>query len=122
MVAIALLLAGVLGAAGVGPARAAARGHRLPDLAQGAPAGLQPSRGTRDGEARWVLGFRSAVRNVGAGPLIVHGHRSSRTAPMAAYQQILRADGATRRVPGAGRMRYVVAPTHQHWHLMHFDR
>src|SRR5919197_4712310 len=46
----------------------------LPDLDQQTPNQLLVARGGR----RWLLGFQSAVRNVGAGPLLIDGHRRSR--------------------------------------------
>jgi hypothetical protein len=124
MAAIAILLAGALSAAGLGAGPAtASQADLLPDLDQEAPAGLALARSAGHGSARWVLGFRSAVRNVGRGPLIVHGHRRGHADRwMTADQEIRGAAGAARRVRGVGRMRYVVAPTHRHWHYMDFDR
>ena len=49
-------------------------GVLLPDLDQEAPAELEVTR--MRGRVR--LGFRSAARNVGAGPLVIEGSRSSR--------------------------------------------
>jgi hypothetical protein len=105
-------------------ARAAATDWKLPDLEQEAPSGLVLTSGTfgrhRD---RYYLGFRSAVRNVGRGPLVIHGRRPSRRTPTMAATQIVQGDaGAKQHVPGVGRMRYVVSPGHRHWHLLTFDR
>ena len=50
---------------------AAAGSERLPDLDQETPSGLTISRAG----PVWVLGFRSAVRNVGDGPLVIDGAR-----------------------------------------------
>ena len=116
----ALLLAGPASAQDVpGPA-----GQQLPDLEQEAPAGLVLASGALDGRPRrYVLGFRSAVRNVGLGPLVISGRRGSRRTPlMTATQRIQRADGAVDDVAGVGRLRYVVSPGHRHWHLLGFDR
>jgi hypothetical protein len=110
-----------------GPASAqeqsGAGGAVLPDLEQEAPSGLVVSVAGRAAHARYFLGFRSAVRNVGPGPLVIRGRRSSRRTPgMTATQVISRADGTVEEVPDAGRLRYVVSPGHRHWHLLGFDR
>jgi hypothetical protein len=90
----------------------------LPDLVQAVPFGLTA---TRDGD-RFRLGFGSAVSNVGEGPLIVEAWRSSTSAPaMRARQVIAREVGGWRRNGPVGELRYVVAETHQHWHLLPFD-
>jgi hypothetical protein len=91
----------------------------LPDLDQEQPAGLTVSKaGTR-----YVLGFRSAVRNVGEGPLIISGHRAHRgPKTMVADQQIVRRGGPGSLVRDVGRLRYVVSPDHRHWHLLRFQR
>jgi hypothetical protein len=108
------------------PAQAAAApgGWQLPDFEQEAPSGLVLTSGALSGHPnRYFLGFRSAVRNVGEGPLMIHGQRSSRRTPtMVATQLIQGAGGAVRRVHGVGRLRYVVSTGHQHWHLLTFDR
>jgi hypothetical protein len=117
-------LAGVAGllllvAAGVSRALSAPpNADVLPDLVQRVPSELTV---TRDGE-RFRLGFASAVSNVGEGPLIVDGSRRSRTAPtMRARQVIERAIGGWRTTGAVGELRFVVAETHQHWHLLPFD-
>ena len=75
------------------------------------------------GPARYVLGFQSAVRNIGDGPFIISGSRASRREPtMTATQLIDRADGTQHAVQVAARLRYAISPDHQHWHLLHFDR
>jgi Lysyl oxidase len=97
-----------------------AAGQRvLPDLEQETPAGLVVTR--HDGH--WRLGFRSAARNVGAGPLIIDAARptlGSRT--MRADQVVERTEGPLEVVRNVGRLRYVRSPDHQHWHLLGFDR
>ena len=99
-------------------------GPMLPDLEQAPPSNLLlTAGGPGEGATRYYLGFRSAVRNVGLGPLAISGRRRSRTsAAMSATQLVQRADGAVERVPGVGRLRYVVSPDHRHWHLLGFDR
>ena len=75
------------------------------------------------GPARYVLGFQSAVRNIGAGPFVIEGSRPNRQTPlMSATQVIDRADGTQRTAQIAARLRYAISPDHQHWHLLHFDR
>src|SRR3954466_5740929 len=106
-----LAAAGAVAVAGLLPAGAAAAapGWRLPDLEQEPPSALVLSSGALAGNRhRYYLGFRSAVRNVGSGPLVIRGRRSSRR--MAATQLIEGDGGAVRRVRGVGRMRYVVSP------------
>jgi hypothetical protein len=98
---------------------AAAGSERLPDLDQETPSGLTISRAG----SVWVLGFRSAVRNVGDGPLVIDAHRPAPGAEtMTADQLVERAGSPPEVVPGAGRLRYVVSPDHRHWHLLGFDR
>lgn len=114
--AIALLIPAALGASAAAP-----EGEPLlPDLDQEMPTQLVL---TKAGKTSWRLGFRSAVRNVGAGPLIIEGRRPSpgeRT--MAADQVIVKAGAPASVVRGTGRLRYVRSPDHQHWHLLRFDR
>jgi hypothetical protein len=95
-------------------------GLRLPDLDQEAPRGLEIK---ARGRSRYALGFRSAVRNVGVGPLIVVGSRPDRrTDKMHANQLVKGVDGARTRVPNVGWIRYVDSPSHSHWHYLEFDR
>ena len=69
------------------------------------------------------LGFRSAVRNVGAGPLVVIGSRGDRSIDtMVADQGVTREGAPGALVRGVGRLRYVVSPDHRHWHLLGFQR
>ncbi len=121
-----LIAGGALAIAGLLPAHASAAegGWRLPDLEQEAPSGLVLSNGAAPGTPpRYYLGFRSAVRNVGSGPLIISGRRASRRTPTMKATQLIQGDGgALRRVRDVGRMRYVVSPGHHHWHLLTFDR
>jgi hypothetical protein len=91
----------------------------LPDLDQEAPTRLIVTRA--GGEYR--LGFRSAVRNVGAGPLTITGHRPDRSLDtMVADQTLEQAEGPSSVVRAVGRLRYVVSPDHRHWHLLGFER
>ena len=116
----AVISIGALVPAAMAISDAPSQGSRLlPDLDQEAPSGLLVSRAPHS----WELGFASAVRNVGAGPLIIDGHRFSRMEEtMAAQQVIIRTAGPREVVRGAGRLRYTRSPDHEHWHLLHFDR
>ena len=97
----------------------AAAGDRLPDLVQESPQNI----GVTRVRGRDLLGFRSAVRNVGDGPLIVRGRRANaRTRDMVARQLVLRTNGTTRPVGTVGLMRYVRSPDHSHWHFLPFER
>jgi Lysyl oxidase len=91
----------------------------LPDLDQEVPSGLVLTK-ARSG---WRLGFDSAVRNIGDGPLIIDGERpSAGVQAMSADQVVVNAGGPRTVVPGVGRLRFVRSPDHRHWHLLGFDR
>jgi glucose/arabinose dehydrogenase len=113
--AVGLMTTGLTGAAADGP-------ERLPDLDQATPNELVI---TRAGPSRRVyrLGFRSAVSNVGDGPLVINGHRSGLDAAAMSAEQLIERDGAPQEVvPGVGELRFVVSPDHRHWHLLRFER
>jgi hypothetical protein len=114
------ILASLLLAAGAYAVTPSQGGTRLlPDLDQEAPSSLIV---TQAG-GQYRLGFRSAVRNVGDGPLILSGHRRDRgTDTMIADQEIVRDGGTQELVRNVGRLQYVVSPDHRHWHLLGFDR
>src|SRR5215217_195411 len=96
---------------------------RLPDLDQELPAQLVLVRARSSPRATWRLGFRSAVSNVGEGPLVIEGRRPSRQdRVMAADQVIDRADAPRAVLPGVGRLQYARSPDHEHWHLLGFER
>jgi hypothetical protein len=93
--------------------------ERLPDLDQETPSHLAIRRVGRS----YKLGFRSAVRNIGAGPLIVEGSRRDTTTPfMKVVQVVDRAGDPPTVIPDVGLMTYVVSPDHRHWHYLQFDR
>src|SRR3954467_6995747 len=122
-VAIAACASLLATGATAGPAPATPSGDLLPDLDQQTPSGLMISLASAHGPARYVLGFQSAVRNIGDGPFIIAGNRANRRTPlMTATQLIDRADGPQHAVTVAARLRYAISPDHQHWHLLHFDR
>jgi Lysyl oxidase len=117
-----LLLA--LGLACVAAASAhAATTALLPDLVQKYPREVQVETDASSGTPHYLIGFLSAVNNFGAGPLIVHGHRPDAFQPaMTGDQVIENADGSRTVRPDIGRLMYVNAITHQHWHYLGFDR
>jgi hypothetical protein len=119
----ALLAAALIALAAVLVSAAADAGSagraRLPDLDQELPTRLVVSR--LGGEYR--LGFRSAVRNIGAGPLVIDGHRpDAGTGTMVADQIVERAGGPRDELRGIGQLQFVVSPDHRHWHLLRFER
>jgi hypothetical protein len=120
----ALLCAALLAiaAAPVVAAQPAGTGAQLPDLEQEAPSGLEITVGGPRARRVYRLGFRSAVSNVGDGPLIIDGHRDGGSAAMVADQVLARGDGGQDVVPGVGKLTYVRSPDHDHWHLHAFDR
>jgi glucose/arabinose dehydrogenase len=100
------------------PRIAAGMAERLPDLDQETPTGLRIAK--RGSSFR--LGFQSAVRNVGVGPLIIDGSRASRNDPAMRADQLIVTSGGSQRIAGVGALRYVRSSDHQHWHLLDFDR
>jgi glucose/arabinose dehydrogenase len=95
---------------------------RLPDLDQETPSLLEVKVFRSASGPSYHLGFRSAVRNVGVGPLIVDGSRSiANAAQMRVDQVIERRGAAPRTIAGVGSMEYAVAPGHQHWHYLAFE-
>jgi Lysyl oxidase len=116
LVAVGMLVAG-------GPQGASAGSERLPDLDQAAPSRVSITRAGSAAEPVYRLGFRSAVANVGDGPLAIEAHRPGRGAETMDADQIVDRDGAPREVvPDVGRLRYVFSSDHRHWHLLAFDR
>ena len=92
---------------------------RLPDLDQELPTRLVVTRS----EDEYHLGFRSAVRNVGDGPLIIDGRRPDvGTGAMVADQVVEREGGGRGELPAVGRLQFVASPDHRHWHLLGFER
>ncbi|MEZ5099347.1 MAG: lysyl oxidase family protein [Thermoleophilia bacterium] len=91
----------------------------LPDLDAGPPANVQIASVRSGGRTRYRLSFQSAAINVGRGALVIEAARPDRsTVEMRADQLVSLPDGSTRRVTGVGRLRFVVDPTHRHWHLL----
>ena len=116
----AALCAAVVVLAAVASAGRPADALLLPDLVQRPPTELQVSKAP-DGSIR--LGFGSAVVNRGAGPLIIRASRTSQSqTAMTATQLVRREDGRSIKRPHVGVVQYTRDPTHQHWHLLRFDR
>lgn len=91
----------------------------LPDLDQAAPTNVT----VKANGAKFDLVFDSAVDNVGNGPLMIDGSRANLNEPtMAATQKVETEGGGTTTVQGAGSLRYVESPSHDHWHLDGFSR
>jgi hypothetical protein len=124
---VALFIVGVSAMAAPGDPRhdpaSTATGDLLPDLDQEAPSELAVRTAVVDGRTIWVLGFRSAVRNIGAGPLTIEGSRPDTDTPAMAVNQVVNRSGAPARVVrDVGTLKFVVSPDHNHWHYMQFDR
>jgi hypothetical protein len=95
----------------------------LPDLEQRAPADLSLRTVKRGGRRHFLLGFDSATDNIGLGPVILTAHRSSRSVPFMRASQLARlARGARLTYPRIGVLRYVRSSTHNHWHILGFQR
>jgi hypothetical protein len=94
--------------------------ERPPDMDQKPPSDLS-FQVTSSG--RYLLGFTSASDNVGLGPLSIVASRPSRAVPtMRAAQRVRLVGGGAKTYPEVGFLRYTIAPPHQHWHLMDFQR
>jgi Lysyl oxidase/WD40-like Beta Propeller Repeat len=90
----------------------------LPDLDQQPPTDLD----VRSDHGRYGLWFTAATDNVGIGPLIVSGVRSSSAITMAALQRVRLSDGGIRAYPKVGYWRYNHSADHSHWHLLRYQR
>lgn len=118
LAALAAATAGALGVVVVAMAGGLATGSELlPDLRQEPPSQVA----VRRADGRPALVFRSAVGNVGQGPLVVNGRRGRGERLMSVTQELRRADGSVVQVPIASRMKYQPGG-HNHWHLQGFDR
>jgi glucose/arabinose dehydrogenase len=105
-----------------GVAKPASVPERLPDLDQETPTELQVQNSVVDGQRSYRLGFRSAVRNIGDGPLIVRGSRPDTRHPTMKVDQFIdRADGSQEVIHNVGRMQYAVSEDHEHWHYFGFE-
>ena len=84
----------------------------LPDLVQLRPTSVGVTR------PPYRLVFASSFANVGRAPLVIVATRRSRAASTLRADQIVGA----RRIRAVGIVRYVVARSHRHFHLLGFDR
>jgi hypothetical protein len=113
----------VLSAATLATAERPSGAARLPDLVQEVPSELEITAIGPPAQQVYRLGFRSAVSNIGRGPLVISGRRASADVATMTADQVVDRDGAPQGVvPDVGRLRYVVSPDHRHWHLLGFDR
>jgi serine protease len=120
---IALLCAASSFVAGAQGGRSTGIADALPDLDQETPTQLTIEADRSGRAVVYRLGFRSAVRNIGDGPLILDGARPDTRTPYMTVQQIIeRADDSPGIVPNVGRMAYVSSPDHSHWHYLQFER
>ena len=118
LVALVAATAGALGVVVAAVAGGQVTGAELlPDLRQEPPSQVAVR---RDG-GKVVLVFRSAVGNVGQGPLIVNGRRARGQRLMTATQELVRADGSVAQVPLSTRLKYQPGG-HNHWHFLGFNR
>ena len=118
LAALGVALAGSLGVVVAAVAGGAVTGAELmPDLRQEPPSQIA----VRRDKGRPVLVFRSAVANVGQGPLVVNGRRSRGERLMDVTQELRRPDGSVVQVPISARLKYQPG-WHSHWHLLGFDR
>jgi hypothetical protein len=122
-VIVAPLLGAAVALLAGGPQGASAGSEQLPDLDQAAPSKFSITRAGTAAEPVYRLGFRSAVANVGDGPLAIEARRPERDGETMVADQLVDREGAPREVvPNVGRLRYVVSSDHRHWHLLAFDR
>jgi hypothetical protein len=96
----------------------------LPDLDQEEPTELSiRARQSSEGKLEFRLGFRSAIRNIGDGPLVVTGSRPDQRTPFMSVDQHIEREGAPERiVADVGRMQYAISSDHSHWHYLQFER
>jgi lysyl oxidase len=117
---VMIALSGINGAPAATPPSGTAT-ERLPDLNQVTPSSLRVTRVRSGGRLRWRLGFRSAVANVGKGPLLIVGTRPSpRARYLATTQVVALRDGSTHTYPSPGKLYYERFSDHQHFHLRGF--
>jgi Lysyl oxidase len=113
----------MLSAAALATAERPSGAARLPDLVQVVPSELEITFTGPPAQRVYRLGFRSAVSNIGRGPLVISGRRASTDVATMTADQVVERDGAPQAVAqDVGRLRYVVSPDHRHWHLLGFDR
>jgi hypothetical protein len=122
-IGVAMLIAGVGSTMQAINSQGAVRPERLPDLDQEVPADLEVKVVATAAGTSYRLGFSSAVRNIGAGPLVVSGSRPDTSTPFMRVDQLIdRGGGPPARVRNVGLMKYTISPDHRHWHYLQFDR
>ena len=120
--ATAILVLALIGGFALASSTTASSGEDLlPDLDQAVPRDLEVQRVKTGDGTRYRLGFESAVMNLGDGPLIVDGTRTSGE-KMRADQVIKSSDEDSRVRRDVGRLRFTRSEDHRHWHLLGFDR
>jgi hypothetical protein len=92
--------------------------ERLPDAVERPPNNLRLSF-TR---GRWLLGFTTAVDNVGDGPFVVVGRRPPGSPAMQAAQRVTLSPGRYRVYPRVGLLHYQDVGQHHHWHFQPYER
>jgi serine protease len=118
-----LLVAGAQGFRPESVGAAARVVELLPDLDQETPTQLTVMAIGSSSARAYRLGFRSAVRNIGNGPLILDGARHDTGTPYMTVNQVIERSNSTQKVvPDVGRMAYVASPDHSHWHYLQFER
>lgn len=103
---------------GVASAWAAASKQLLPDLDPDEPHAIQTftSKDPTDGSQHAYLTFEVTINNVGAGPLVVRGHRADASQPQMTADQVIRtSDHKTATVPSVGVLTY--DPDLERWGL-----
>jgi dipeptidyl aminopeptidase/acylaminoacyl peptidase len=98
--------------------RPAVSNELRPDLEQQPPSELS----VLESRGRFLLGFRSATDNVGEGPLEIEAFRPNGLPTMRTVQRVRLAGGGTRIYRRVGFLRYTYSASHDHWHLMGFQR
>ena len=94
-------------------------GENLPDLDQRAPTGLVVIRK----HGHFLLGFASAVDNVGTGPLWIRGTRPNRQVSAMRADQLVELDNRRiRAYRSIGQLKFERHPPHHHWHFQPFER
>jgi hypothetical protein len=90
----------------------------LPDVVERPPTGLRLSLSG----GRWLLGFTTAVDNVGDGAFMVVGRRPAGSPTMLASQRVTVGPGVYRSYPEVGLLHYQNVGNHHHWHFQPYER
>lgn len=94
------------------------RPELLPDVVERPPTSLRISLAN----GRWLLGFTTAVDNVGDGAFVVVGRRAPGSAVMDAAQRVTLSPGRYRVYPKVGLLHYENVGQHHHWHFQPYER